>query len=367
MPPDTGTVSGIPALARPGEDALEPAWAQGLRRALTVPLTFLLWSVGLGLGPILIVLAALSDGLRRTRAGALRLYFMALTYLGCEVVGLMACLLLWVQNRLDPNSARYLRQHHRLQGWWTGTLFRVGQRLFGVQLKVEGLEQSRPGPLLVLVRHASLIDTLLPATLLSGEYALRLRYVLKRELLWDPCLDVVGQRLPNAFVRRDGSDSTRAVAAVRALARELSPDEGVLVFPEGTRFSAPRRAKVLKSIERGGDLALLARARGLQAVLPPRLSGVFALLDEAPNLDVLFCAHRGFAEVRTFADLMNGALVGRTVAVKFWRVSARDIPAESAARTRWLYAHWARVDAFVRDAPEGAAEGSPPSATPPGT
>ena len=40
-------------------------------------------------------------------------------------------------------------------------------------------------------------------TYVSRRYHLRLRYVLKRELLWDPCLDIVGQRVPNIFVDRD--------------------------------------------------------------------------------------------------------------------------------------------------------------------
>ncbi|HRE89632.1 MAG TPA: 1-acyl-sn-glycerol-3-phosphate acyltransferase, partial [Myxococcota bacterium] len=85
--------------------------------------------------------------------------------------------------------------------------------------------------------HTSLVDTLLPTTYLTARRGLKLRWVLKRELLVDPCLDVAGSRLPNAFVARDGSDTEKALAQVRALATDLPADEGVLIYPEGTRFT----------------------------------------------------------------------------------------------------------------------------------
>ena len=66
----------------------------------------------------------------------------------------------------------------------------------------------------------ALAVVLLAAALLSRPHGVRLRYVLKRELLWDPCLDIVGHRLPNAFVRRGSRDTAGDVAAVRGLMAE---------------------------------------------------------------------------------------------------------------------------------------------------
>ncbi|MDC0708578.1 hypothetical protein POL68_08865 [Stigmatella sp. ncwal1] len=45
----------------------------------------------------------------------------------------------------------------------------------------------------------------------------QLKYVLKRELLWDPCLDVVGRRLPNVFVERSGDRGKAEIEAVATL------------------------------------------------------------------------------------------------------------------------------------------------------
>jgi 1-acyl-sn-glycerol-3-phosphate acyltransferase len=109
---------------------------------------------------------------------------------------------------------------------------------------------------IVLMRHASLADSLLPAVLL-GTRGLRLRYVLKRELLWDPCLDVVGQRLPNAFIRRGSGESDAEIDAIRALGRDLGDDEGVLIYPEGASPPQTNGARAA----RGFGSAGAARAR----------------------------------------------------------------------------------------------------------
>jgi hypothetical protein len=63
-----------------------------------------------------------------------------------------------------------------------------------------------PYPVIVFLRYASVADTLLPAVFLANPNGLKLRYVLKHELLLDPCLDIVGNRLPNSFVQRSAGD-----------------------------------------------------------------------------------------------------------------------------------------------------------------
>lgn len=127
--------------------------------------------------------------------------------------------------------------------------------LFGIRIEVMGGGEAVPGPVIVLVRHASIVDNLLSANLIARPHRIRLRYVLKRELLADPCLDVAGRRLPNYFVRR-GTGEARELERVRALANGLGSDEGVLICPEGTRFTPERRARAIGRIaERDPQLA----------------------------------------------------------------------------------------------------------------
>ena len=127
------------------------------------------------------------------------------------MIGIAVSAALWV-GQLAVDRTRYLTWNFRVQCWWARTLFAGAERLFGMRLDVEGLDQLGTGPILLFMRHASVGDTVLPAVLVSSCQGIRLRYVMKRELLWDPCLDIVGNRLPNYFVRR-----------ARATARGRSP------------------------------------------------------------------------------------------------------------------------------------------------
>ena len=109
--------------------------------------------------------------------------------------------------------------------------------------------KSLQGPVIVMMRHASIVDNLLPAGLVSLPHRIRLRYVLKKELLWDPVLDIGGQRLPNVFVRREG-DSATEITRIRRLAIGLTERDGVLIYPEGTRFTAKKRDQAIRRLER---------------------------------------------------------------------------------------------------------------------
>ena len=92
---------------------------------------------------------------------------------------------------------------------------------------VEGAELGENGPYHLFIRHASVADTVLAVGFLCAPYRMRLRYVLKHELLWDPCLDIVGLRIPNAFVKRGSGDSEAEIEKVRALAKDLGPKDGL--------------------------------------------------------------------------------------------------------------------------------------------
>jgi 1-acyl-sn-glycerol-3-phosphate acyltransferase len=176
---------------------------------------------------------------------------------------------------------------------------------------------------------------------------MRLRYVLKRELLWDPCLDVVGNRLPHVFVDRVSDDSQREIARVRALARDLSVHDGVLIYPEGTRFSETKRARVLEKLAREGNSKQLEYARSLHAVLPPRPGGALALLEAAPHADVVVCAHTGFEGAATLAQIWRGELLHGTIRVRFQRSPRSEIPTEPDARADWLRERWQEIDAWL--------------------
>jgi len=222
-------------------------------------------------------------------------------------------------------------------------------------VQVEDEPPSIRGPLLVFMRHASTADTILTSVLLTHRHGVDFRHVIKRELRWDPCLDVMGNRLPNYFVDRESPDSAAEIAGVQRLARDLGPRDGVLLYPEGTRFTPEKRARILERLQQRGEQSLLERARALSHVLPPRFGGALGLLDAAPDTDVLFCAHVGFDGIQSFHEFLRGGLVHRTVSVVYWRVPAAEIPHDRDARIDWLFAWWSRIDRWVQEHAEDPA------------
>jgi 1-acyl-sn-glycerol-3-phosphate acyltransferase len=321
------------------------------RRFLTIPGFVLAGTLCWASAPLWLPLAALVDAARRSRGVALRSGAFLTAYFTYEVLGLVASAGLWVWGRgLRVDAERWQSAHFRLQSWWGTALFRAAARLFGLRVEVEGEAEAElgRGPYLLLVRHASTGDTLLASALVSRPHGMRLRYVLKQELLWDPCLDIVGNRLPNAFVDRFSGESAREIGRIRELAGGLGPRDGLLIYPEGTRFSPAKRALALARLERAGDAAMLGYARSLEAVLPPRPGGTLALLEAAPDADVVVCAHTGFEGAASLAQIWNGALLDRTIRVHFRRIPRDAIPKDRDAALAWLLDEWRRVDAWVR-------------------
>ncbi|MFM7735914.1 MAG: lysophospholipid acyltransferase family protein [Alphaproteobacteria bacterium] len=341
---------------RGGGESIALRWR---RRAVTLPGFLVATVLAIALSPALLAAALLVDLFRSPSLPTVRLVLLALVYLVCESVGIVASLFLWLGSIGDPE--RRLRWFHALQDEWAAAIFAAGRRIFGLRVEVEGEDALRPGPLVLLSRHASLVDTMLPAVHVARRHGLRLRWVLKQELLWDPCLDVVGHVLPNVFVRRGSDDAAREIEAVRSLARDLGPGEGVLIYPEGTRFSPPVLGRALRSLA-GADPERAERLGGLRHVLPPRPGGTLAVLEACPPADVVVLAHVGLDGAARLGDVWRGSLVGRRIRVCFRRIAGGEIPASAAERRRWLDAQWLAldewVDACLRDDDPDAAAGT---------
>lgn len=314
------------------------------RRTVTIPTVVLSMLALLAALPVLLPLAFVVDLARaagRRSFVSVRIVLFGACFLATEVLGLALLLGVWLSSVGRP-GLRAARTWP-VQRWYTAMHYAALRTLFRLRFEVDGDEAATPGPLLVLVRHASIIDSLVPAVFIANVHRMRLRYVLKRELLVDPCLDLAGHWLPNRFVARDGVDTAREVDSVRSLKAGLEADEGVLLYPEGTRFTPAKRRRV---IERLGGSAR-ERAERLQHLLPIRPGGVLALLDAPPACDVLFIAHHGLEGFAHVADVLRGALVGRTVRLRFWRVPAAAIPPGAEERRAWLADEWQRMDDWL--------------------
>ncbi|MFM7062185.1 MAG: 1-acyl-sn-glycerol-3-phosphate acyltransferase, partial [Actinomycetes bacterium] len=268
-------------------------------------------------------------------------------YLAWEVVAVLACGALWVLagfgTRLDGPASQ--RAHVALQRTWVTSLVGLAEPLLGLRFDVTGVEELRDGPLVLLCRHTSLIDTLIPAKLLMDR-GFRVRYVLKDDLLWDPALDLVGNRLPNHFVDRSGTNTPAELDVLRQLAAGAADDEALVIFPEGTRWSAAKRARVQARLAEK-DPALAAELAGRVRTMPTRPAGTVALLDGASGADVVTLAYVGLDGLAGPKESLAAAPLADPVEVELWRTPRSEVPEDAEGRARWLRDEWGRVDDWV--------------------
>jgi len=308
------------------------------RRFLTITVVVALFFVITALAPFLVLLGGAVDVIRLGTGGKPWVTLRSLGFLWVYLVGEIWALLALLATVALPRAAK-VDVTFRLQQLWAGWNLKALQTLFDLHLEVEGAEFARPGPVVVLSRHASMVDTLLPATIVSRQNGLRLRYVLKRELLADPALDIAGNRLPNVFVDRASGDSSER-EAIRRLASDLGPRDGVLIYPEGTRFSEAKLERIQRKPDSGPSVA------GLRKVLPPRPGGTLAIL-ETTDADVVVLAHHGLDGLATAREIWAGDLVGSRIHVRIWRIERARIPTSRSERVQWLYDLWGEIDDWV--------------------
>ncbi len=327
----------------------EPRGQKVVRRLKTIPPIMIGLVLVTALLPLLLIGAILVDLFRaitqRKPAMALRLVAFLWIYLATDTLGLITLFALWLLSGFGSNRKMMLNSTWRFQQLWVRVLLGSVKLLFGLRIIDEGAECLTPGPVIVLIRHASIVDNLLPSALVAARERVRLRYVLKRELLSEPCLDVAGQRLPNYFVRRDTGEEIER-ERIGQLASGMGSEDGFLLYPEGTRFTAERRQRALEKIgERDPQRA--ARLEPIEYLLPPKVGGLLAVLEQAPEADIVLMIHQGFDGLRLISDIWGGALVGRVINVRFTRVPHDQIPPARDDQVAWLDELWLEADRWV--------------------
>lgn len=306
------------------------------RRLLTIPLVFSVALMLLLLFPFWAGLSLLAGAVNSNWRSSFRCLCFITVYALCEGAGILISALLWIV-RPVLGEERYLKGNQKLQMGWANTLKLAAEKLFRLRFTLAGLEALEGDAAIVLPRHTSIGDTILPVVFYALPRDYGVCYVLKRELLLDPCLDIVGNRLPNVFLDRSSPDMPAELSSLVQHAENAGPDQALVIYLEGTRFSQKKLERIQ---QKQADLSW-------QAVLPPRLSGTLALMQGAPEKDLLFCAHTGFEASASFTALFNGGWLDTTVQLSFWRVPAAEIPPGDDQRKAMLLAQWRKMDRLV--------------------
>ncbi len=323
--------------------------SRALRRVRGISVVLIAFILVTVLSPLLLLGAVLVDfslWLRRRKPWmAVRLLAMLWWFLLGELWALVGLLLIWLTSP-GGDSARRRERTYALKRRWLSSHLGGIRLLFGMRFQSEGLELAGPGPELIMIRHASIIDNALSDVIVGRAHGLGLRFILKRELQMIPTIDIGGRWVPTLFVRRASGDIERELERMRTLAVNMSEHDALLIYPEGTRATPAKIARAKEVIaERQPEIAPLADR--LQNLLPPRLGGPIALLEASRGADVVLFGHVGLDGFEYISDIWAGGLIGTTVRMKFWRFPASEVPSERDEMTRWLYERWQLMDDWV--------------------
>lgn len=292
--------------------------------------------------PIWLPVLALVDLVRRKwRFPLVRFASFGMLWAWLETLGLMAAAVLFLLGQAGNHNVNY-----KLQAWWTRNVVRALRVTVGVQIEVEGFAELGSGPFVALCRHASLADSVMSAWVLADHAGLKPRYVLKKELKLDPCLDVVGHRLPNYFIDRTSANIASELQGIEQMAAGLASNEVAVIFPEGSRANSKKRTRALAKLEnRFPERA--ARLQGLQHLLPPKPAGAAALLSAVPSANVITMWHSGFDGLDTFKGIVHH-LARRAIRVHVKITEHhRSTVASGEAFVEWLDTQWLAMDEAV--------------------
>src|SRR6266566_4334312 len=285
-----------------------------IRRLVLAPLVIVIAFGFIVLSPFLALLALVFGLLGRARAGhmrSLRLTGFALVWFVAETIALIALAGLWVVSG------------------------------FGGRLRTEPYQS----------RHAGPGDSFLVVHQLLSVYHRRPRVVMKAALQLDPSVDIVGNRLPNVWIKSRQAGEHIFTEQITRLARGLDERSALVIFPEGGNWTPGRWRRGIRRLENLGRPDLAERARDMPNLLPPRPGGALAAIAACPDADVIFVAHAGLDNIVTIGDVWGKFPIDQVIRARWWRVPGESVPrsADHEAQVQWLYDWWERIDAWITE------------------
>jgi 1-acyl-sn-glycerol-3-phosphate acyltransferase len=334
-----------------------------IRRIVLTPLVIVIAVAFVVLSPFLSLLALVFGLLARPRAGqlrSLRLVGFALVWLVAETVALFMLAGLWVVSGFGGRlrTAPYQSRHYAVMRWFLDVMYRGAERTYGLRVQVDEPELTGDElaarlarPVIVLSRHAGPGDSFLLVHQLLSVYQRRPRVVMKAALQLDPSVDIVGNRLPNVWIRSRQAGERIFTEQIERLARGLDERGALVIFPEGGNWTPGRWRRGIRRLEHLGRPDLAERARDMPNLLPPRPGGALAAIAACPDADVIFVAHAGLDSIVTVGDVWGKFPIDQVIRARWWRVPYDTVPrsADQETQVQWLYGWWERIDTWITD------------------
>jgi len=332
---------------------LPPVWVRRVIIAPAIVLAAFVW-VPLTIWLAVLVAAAVSLALPG-RLRLTRIVWLAGLYLLWDAAALVALFGLWVWHgfgfRIRSEASQ--RHHYALARFMLKVLFSQGRWTLRLDIDHEDvdLDEIAPGqPLILVCRHAGPGDSFIIVDALLNRFHREPVIVLKDTLQWDPAIDVLLHRIPSKFItprRHRAVGAPNGTAAIAELAREMSDDGALLIFPEGANVTPARRKRRIAALRDRGADDLAELAEGMPHVMPPHPGGVLAAMDARPDAVVVVVAHTGLERLSSVSDVWRELPVDKRIVLKGWTMDPDDIPDGRVEREAWLYECWERVDAWI--------------------
>jgi 1-acyl-sn-glycerol-3-phosphate acyltransferase len=291
---------------------------------------------------------------------SLRLIGFALVWFVAETAALVVLAGLWVVSgfggrlRTEPYQSRHYAVIRRL----LDALYDGAERTYGLRVEVDEPELTGDElaarltrPVIVLSRHAGPGDSFLLLHQLLSVYQRRPRVVMKASLQLDPSVDILGNRLPNVWIKSRQTGERIFTEQIERLARGLDGRGALVIFPEGGNWTPGRWRRGIRRLEQLGRQDLAERARDMPNLLPPRPGGALAAISACPDADVIFVAHAGLDNIVTIGDVWGKFPINQVIRARWWRVASELVPrsADHETQVQWLYDWWERIDAWITE------------------
>lgn len=213
------------------------------------------------------------------------------------------------------------------RAWWGDRSLKAVSLALGVRVDFRIPPEAMAGaaaPVIVVANHRKTLDILVLTALLRRMGRPPVEWVLKKQLkhgalfLGHSCL-----MSGSAFVGRDGTEDD-LLAVARAAHRAGASGVGIVIFPEGTRYSARKLRD------------------GFSRVLPPRRGGFDMIRASLPDYPVLSVTI-DWQDAPGATALDSHTLAGSTAVV-----TCELHPPQAVAGRGWLDSEWRRKDDALR-------------------
>ena len=324
---------------------------KAIRRPLTVTTWLLVSALVVSASPLLLTVGIVASRLTGRPQPEI-VARLTLTYFAYELATLVGCGALWLGAGagLLVGTPRFQRLHWRLLRWFIAGLAAAGRDALDIDVRADPTPDATRAldsdqPLIVFSRHAGPGDTIFIIDELMTRYGRLPSVVFKETIALDPCVDLLGHRLPHAML--DTSDRDECQARIKQVTEELAPRGALLLFPEGGNFTPARRRSALKRLRQKGRRRSAERAEAMPNVLPPQPTGSLAALDARDHAEVLFAAHTGLGLAAYPLQWFRDMPIGRTLQTRMWAVPSDQVPSDPDEQADWLYGWWKRIDDWI--------------------